>query len=158
MPPETTRRFSMAILLLATTFFVYSPSLRGDFLWDDDAYISQNEALTSLHGLHDIWFTPGSEQQYYPATFTVFWIAHHLWGLNPLGYHALNVLLHGLNAFFVGLVLEALGVPGAWIAACFFALHPVQAESVAWMTELKNVLSTFFYLLTLLLSEIDTVH
>jgi hypothetical protein len=140
----------MAVLLMVTTFLVYFPALRGDFLWDDDAYISQNGALTSAQGLHDIWFKPGSVQQYYPVTFTVFWIARHLWGLNPLGYHAVNILLHGLNAVLIGIILEGLGIPGAWIAAWLFALHPVQAESVAWMTELKNVLSTFFYLLTLL--------
>jgi hypothetical protein len=138
----------MAGLLLVTTFIVYSPALHGDFLWDDDAYISQNDALTSLQGLHDIWLKPGSSQQYYPLTFTVFWIEHHLWGLNTFGYHAVNVLLHSCNAVLMGFMLEGLGLPGAWIAAWLFALHPVQVESVAWMTELKNVLTTFFYLMS----------
>jgi hypothetical protein len=142
--------WGIALLLMATSYLIYSPSMRGDFLWDDDAYISQNDTLTSLQGLHDIWLKPGSVQQYYPVTFTVFWIAHHLWGLNPFGYHAINILLHGLNAFLIGYLLEGQGISGAWIVAWLFALHPVQTESVAWMTELKNVLSTFFYLLTLL--------
>ncbi len=144
----TSRR--LALLLIVSTFLVYLPCLHGTFLWDDDAYISQNDTLTSVQGLHDIWFKPGSVQQYYPVTFTVFWIEHHLWGLNPFGYHVVNVFLHGLNAVLVGLILEGLGLSGAWVAAWFFALHPVMAESVAWMTELKNVLSTFFYLLTVL--------
>ncbi len=145
----TSRR--IALLLIVSTILVYLPCLRGSFLWDDDAYISQNETLTSAHGLYDIWFKPGSVQQYYPVTFTVFWIEHRLWGLNPVGYHIVNVFLHGLNAILVGFILEGLGLSGAWAAAWLFALHPVMVESVAWMTELKNVLSTFFYLLTILM-------
>src|SRR5258707_657136 len=141
-------RLGFLALFWAASFLVYSPSLRDGFLWDDDAYISQNSALTSRQGLYDIWFTPGSVQQYYPVTFTVFWVARHLWGLNPLGYHAINIVLHGTNAFLLGVILESVALPGAWIAAALFTVHPVMAESVAWMTELKNVLSTFFYLLT----------
>src|SRR5205807_4809914 len=98
--------WGLAILILVSTFLAYSPSLRGDFLWDDDAYISQNDALTSLQGLHDIWLKPGTEQQYYPVTFTAFWMERHLWGLTPLGYHVVNVLFHGLNAVLIGLLLE----------------------------------------------------
>jgi hypothetical protein len=139
-------RLGPACLLLAVTALVYSPSLRGGFLWDDDAYIGRNQELTNAAGLRRIWLTPGSTQQYYPLTFTTFWIEYHLWGLRPIGYHLVNVLLHVVNAMLVWVLLEFLGVSGAWIAAWLFALHPVQVESVAWMTELKNVLSTFFYL------------
>jgi hypothetical protein len=143
------RTLVWAVLLLAATTLAYMPCLRGGFLWDDDAYISQNTELTNLQGLRDIWLKPGSVQQYYPLTFSVFWVEHHLWGLHPLGYHLVNTLLHGANAWLIGIILQELSLPGAWITAWLFALHPIQAESVAWMTELKNVLSTFFYLLTL---------
>jgi protein O-mannosyl-transferase len=149
-PNNSTNRW-IALLLLAVTVLVYAPCLHGTFIWDDEAYISQNSALTSVQGLHDIWLKPGAVQQYYPVTFTAFWLEYHLWGLNPLGYHLVNVLLHGLNAILLWCILSNLGVSGAWIAAWLFALHPVMAESVAWMTELKNVLSTFFYLLTVML-------
>src|SRR5262252_9012829 len=95
----------LAALLLIACFLIYAPSLRGKILWDDDAYISKNESLKNLQGLHDIWLKPGSVQQYYPVTFTVFWIEYHLWGLEPLGYHAVNILFHAANAFLIGIVL-----------------------------------------------------
>jgi protein O-mannosyl-transferase len=150
MDRSKAQTWGLAVTILVSTFLAYTPCLRGDFLWDDDAYISQNEELASLQGLHDIWFKPGSVQQYYPVTFTVFWMERHLWGLHSFGYHTVNIFLHSANAVLIGLILEGLGLSGAWIAAWLFALHPVQAESVAWMTELKNVLSTCFYLLTIL--------
>ncbi len=102
MRPRKIRRLGLFALLLAVTFASYIPCLHGQFLWDDDAYISKNAALTTTQGLHDLWFTPGTVDQYYPATFTVFWIGlPSLWGLRPFGYHLVNVLLRGSNADFV---------------------------------------------------------
>lgn len=132
--------------LFVACIIAYSPALEGGFVWDDDKYVSENPALRSLHGLHRVWFEVDATPQYYPLVFTVFWVEHQLWGLNPLGYHIVNVALHALCATMLWRVLRRLSVPGAGFAAAVFALHPVHVESVAWITECKNVLSGAFYL------------
>jgi tetratricopeptide (TPR) repeat protein len=139
-----------AVVLAAVTIFVYRPAWSGGFLWDDDVYITNNELLTVPDGLRRIWFSLDSPSQYFPLVYTTFRIEHALWGLNPTGYHWVNLVLHIANAMLVCLVLTRLKVPGAWLAGAIFALHPVQVESVAWITERKNVLMGFFFLLTLL--------
>lgn len=127
----------------------YWPSLRGGFLWDDNAHVTQPE-LQSLAGLARIWFEPGATQQYYPILHSVFWFEHHLWGDAAAGYHWLNLFLHAVAAGLLVSVLRKLSIPGAWLAGCLFALHPVCVESVAWISEQKNTLSTVFYLLAAL--------
>src|SRR5882724_9787197 len=129
---------------------MYQPAWNGGFLWDDDAYVTNNELLTAPDGLRRIWFSLDSPSQYFPLVYTTFRIERALWGLNPSGYHWVNLLLHVANALLVWRVLARLNVPGAWLAGAVFALHPVQVESVAWITERKNVLMGFFFLLTLL--------
>src|SRR6266403_1028728 len=143
------RAFIFAVVLAAVTIFVYRPAWHGGFLWDDDAYIINNELLTAPHGWQRIWFSLDSPSQYFPLTYSTFRIEHTLWGLNPTGYHCVNLLLHVATALLVWRVLARLNVPGAWLAGAIFALHPVQVESVAWITERKNVLMGFFFLLTL---------
>jgi protein O-mannosyl-transferase len=128
----------------------YIPAFGGEFIWDDETWVTANRALRTMDGLRAIWLTPSATPQYYPLLQTVLWAEYHLWGPHPLGYHLVNVLLHALNAGLVWLVLRRLAIPGSWMAAAVFALHPVHVESVAWITELKNVQSTFFYLLALL--------
>src|SRR5881227_703115 len=144
------RALILAVVLAAVTIFAYRPAWHAGFLWDDDAYIINNELLTSPHGWQRIWFSLDSPSQYFPLTYSTFRIEHALWGLNTTGYHWVNLLLHVGNALLIWAVLARLGVPGAWLAAAIFALHPVQVESVAWITERKNVLMGFFFLLTLL--------
>jgi len=139
-----------AVILAAVTILAYRPAWHGDFLWDDDAYIINNELLTAPDGWQRIWFSLDSPSQYFPLTYSTFRIEHALWGLNTTGYHWVNLLLHVANALLVWAALARLKIPGAWLAAAIFALHPVQVESVAWITELKNVLMAFFFLLTLL--------
>ncbi len=139
-----------AVVLTAVTILVYRPAWHGGFLWDDDDYIIKNELLTAPDGWQRIWFSLDSPSQYFPFTYSTFRIEHALWGLNTTGYHWVNLLLHVGSALLVWAVLARLRVPGAWLAAAIFALHPVQVESVAWITERKNVLMGFFFLLTLL--------
>jgi tetratricopeptide (TPR) repeat protein len=135
-------------LIVLLVMVVYLPALRGGFVWDDDDYVTANAALGGLDGLRRIWFEPGATPQYYPLTFSTFWLEQFAWGLRPPGYHLVNILLHAANAVLLWRVLRALAVPGAWLAAAIFALHPVHVESVAWIAERKNVLSGFFYLLS----------
>ena len=133
------------LLLLLAAFCAYAPALRGGLLWDDDAHVTK-PALQSLAGLGRIWFELGATQQYYPILHSAFWLEHRWWGDATLGYHVVNVLLHVAAALLLVRILQRLSIPGAWLAAFVFTLHPVQVESVAWITELKNVLSTVFYL------------
>src|SRR5205085_7393039 len=142
--------FIFALVLASVTIFAYWPAWNGGLLWDDDVYITNNELLTAPDGLRRIWFSLDSPSQYFPLVYTTFRIEHAVWGLDPTGYHWVNLLLHIANALLVWLVLARLKVPGAWLAGAIFALHPVQVESVAWITERKKVLMGFFFLLTLL--------
>lgn len=128
-------------IIVFATLLAYWPVYSAGFIWDDDTHITDNSSLTSLAGLWDIWFNLGATCQYYPLTFTVFWLDYHLWGLNPLGYHLQNVLLHGTVAVLLWQVLKRLEVRAAWLAGAIFALHPVAVMSVAWATELKNTLA-----------------
>lgn len=139
-----------AALIVLLTLLAYLPALKAGFIWDDDAYVTHNHLLTAPDGLFRIWFSFDSPSQYFPLTYTSLRIDRTLWGLNPFGYHLINVLLHSANALLVWALLIRLKIPGAWLAAAIFALHPVQVESVAWITERKNLLMCFFFLLSLL--------
>jgi hypothetical protein len=136
--------------IFIATFISYWPALRGDFIWDDDRHVSQNPTLRDLNGLRRIWFRWGATPQYYPMTHTSFWVERRVWGLDPTGYHVTNVALHAVNALLLWVLLRRLEVPGAWLAAAVFALHPVNVESVAWISERKNVLAMCFALISAL--------
>lgn len=144
-------------LILILTLIAYQPAIHGTLLWDDNRYVMTgvNTPLRDLSGLARIWFDPSTTKdasspefttvQYYPLTFTAFWIQYQLWGLNTVGYHLVNILLHAGAALVLWRLLKLLRVPGAWVAAAIFAVHPIEVESVAWITELKNVLSGLFF-------------
>jgi tetratricopeptide (TPR) repeat protein len=140
-----------AAALIGMTVLVYLPCMNGPLLWDDTEWFGAMEwNLRGWQGLWRLWTAPDSIQQFYPVTATSFWIDHHLWGAWTLPAHLLNVLLHGASAVLFWMLLQRLGLRGAWLAAALFAVHPVMVESVAWITERKNVLCTFFALLALL--------
>ncbi len=136
-------------LIVAVTLLAYWPVLSAGYVWDDFGHVTRAD-LRSLSGLARIWFEPGATQQYYPMLHSAFWLEHWLWGDSALGYHLLNVVLHATAACLLGTVLQRLKLPGAWLAALLFAVHPVAVESVAWIAEQKNTLSTVFYLCALL--------
>ena len=144
--PKTVGGVLPALALALLVVAAYLPALHAGFIWDDDAYVTANATLRTLDGLRRIWLEPGAVPQYYPLTFTSLWLDHHLWGVQPLGYHLVNVLLHGANVILVWVIGRRLALPGAWLAAAVFAVHPVHVESVAWVTERKNVLSGALYL------------
>lgn len=137
-------------LIAIAVVLAYQQAWHAGYIWDDDLYVTQNPLLTATDGLRRIWFSFDAPSQYFPLTYTTFRIEHALWGFDSSGYHWTNILLHAANALLVWRLLRVLRVPGAWFAAALFALHPVQVESVAWVTERKNVLMGFFFLLSLL--------
>ena len=149
--------------IVIATLVAYMPAMRAGFIWDDDSYVSDNHLLRNFSGLGKIWSlrvgtAPDGRQylvshtpQYYPLVFSTFWLESRLWGQsNPAGFHVVNILLHIANALLVWRICHRLGFGWAYLAALIFALHPVEVESVAWITERKNVLSGLFYLLALL--------
>ncbi len=130
-----------AAVLALLALVAFWPAINGTFLWDDDQYVTHNHALLDASGLKEIWKIPPGTIQYYPLTFTVFWVEHHIWENNALGYRVVNLLLHAGAAVVLWRILRRLKIPGAWAAAAIWAVHPLQAESVCWISECKNVLS-----------------
>ena len=121
----------------------YQPAWHGGLLWDDAAHVGGPE-LRTLDGLRRIWFVPRTTQQYYPLLHTSYWLQQRLWGDSPTGYHLVNLLLHIGCVVLVLKILRYLRIPGAELAAIIFALHPVNVETVAWISERKNTLSGLF--------------
>ncbi len=138
-----------AVVIAVATLWIYWPALHGGWLWDDDTYVTDNRLLHSLSGLGTLWFQPGAFRDWYPLEETALWLEWHLWGLDTLGYHLVNVVLHLANALLVWRLLNRLGLRLAWVGGLLFAIHPVQVESVAWISELKNTLSQLFILLAM---------
>ena len=142
--------WTFVAVIVPLTVLAYQPAWHGGFLWDDNGHITK-QTLRSAAGLLKIWFEPGATQQYYPVVHSTFWLQFHAWGLDTTGYHLLNIFLHATSACLLAVILRRLSVGGWWLAAALFALHPVQVESVAWITELKNTLSGVFYFAAALL-------
>lgn len=148
-PPAISKYLRGGTLIALATFALYLPAIFGSFIWDDPDYVVNNLSLRSLYGLWQIWTQPSASPQYYPLVFSGFWLEYHLWGLHPFGYHVINVALHAGSALLLWRIVDELNLPGGWLAAAIFATHPVHVESVAWISERKNVLSAVFYLLAL---------
>jgi tetratricopeptide (TPR) repeat protein len=134
-------------LLVLFVFLAYLPAMHGGFIWDDDAHLTANPCIVGPLGFKEIWTS--SAATYYPLVLSSFWVQHALWGLNPFPYHLVNIAMHAACVVMLWLVLRCLKVRGAWFGAALWGLHPVQVESVAWITELKNTQSGLFYLLAI---------
>ena len=140
------REWLWAFLLIALVFVSYARVFNAGFIWDDESHLTQNPCIVGPLGLKEVWTS--ARAVYYPLVLTTFWILHKFVGLSPWPYHLLNVLLHAGSAVLLWQVLRQLNVRGAWLGAALWALHPVMVQSVAWVTELKNTQSGFFYLLS----------
>jgi protein O-mannosyl-transferase len=140
------RRLLLCAALVVPIAFSYRTIWHSGFIWDDDAHLTASPCIVGPLGLKEVWTTP--EGNYFPLVLTHFWVLHKLWGLNPLPYHAITLLMHLGCAFLLWNTLSALGVRGAWLGAALWSLHPVQAESVAWVSESINTQSGLFFLLS----------
>ena len=142
---QATLTWLMFFVLSVVVFVAYSPAINGGMIWDDDGHVTK-PALRTWHGLTRIWFELGATQQYYPLLHSAFWVEHKLWGDAVIGYHLANIVQHLCAAGLLLLILKKLQIPGAELATAIFALHPVNVESVAWISEQKNTLSAVFYM------------
>jgi tetratricopeptide (TPR) repeat protein len=150
LDPSARRRLAWTLmppLFAAAVFCAYWPVLHAGFIWDDDRIIQTNPLLANAEGLWRLWFDIGAIGQYYPLAFSTFWFEFHAFGMNPLWFHLDNLLLHLCSVIILWRVLLRLKIPGAWAAALLFAVHPMQVESVGWVSERKNCMSGVFYLL-----------
>ena len=120
-----------ALLLSALVFMAYAQVFSAGFIWDDESHLTRNPCVIGPLGLKEIWTS--AQAVYYPLVLTTFWMLHKFVGLNPLPYHALNVLLHATSAILLWRVLRLLQVRGAWLGAALWALHPAMVQSVAWV-------------------------
>ncbi len=138
--------------IFAMVCAAYLPAISGGYVWDDDA-ITDNPQVRTAPGIVGIWTAPAAnlkEKHYWPMVYTSYWLEDRLFGLNPVINHLINVILHAANAILIALLLAQMGVGCAWLAAAIFALHPAHVESVAWVIERKDGLSTLLYLLSFL--------
>ena len=134
----------LALILLPV--LAYAPSLSGGFLWDDYQLIN-NPLVHEPDGLGRIW--SGREAiDYYPIYYSAFWLEWHLWGDNPTGYHVVNLAFHILSSLLLWRLLARIGFRSAPLCALLFAIHPVNAATVGWVSEQKNTLSMVFALLS----------
>jgi tetratricopeptide (TPR) repeat protein len=140
------RRFWLAAAVLAgVTLLAYLPAFHAGFVWDDDSFLTMNPLIRASDGLHRFWFTTQAAD-YWPVTSSTLWLEWRLWGMNPAGYHATNVALHLVEVVLLWAILRRLAIPGAWLAALLFAVHPVNVESVTWIAQRKNLTAMLFYL------------
>ncbi len=138
------------LLIVAVTLWIYWPALRGDLIWDDGWYITTNPLLRDWTGLWKFWFQPGSWVEYYPINESLLWLEYQLWGERTPGYHIVTLIWHVAGALMVWRLLSKFGLRLAWVGGFLFAIHPVQVESVAWISELKNTMSLPFAVLAMI--------
>src|SRR5436853_3768523 len=159
-------RWRAPLLVALFTLAAFLPTLQNQFVsWDDDKNFLENPHYRGLGWTHLRWMWTTHLGHYIPLTWMTLGLDYLLWGLNPVGYHLTSLLLHVVNAvvfFFVVLRILTRALPSpserghalavsAGVAALVFAIHPLRVESVAWVTERRDVLSGLFYLVAILL-------
>lgn len=151
----------LASLVGLAAFLVYLPSLGNGFVnWDDSVYVYDNPMISSLNPGFIKWvLTAIVCGNWHPLTMLSLAIDYHFWGLEPMGFHLVNIILHSLNTFLVFLLAHrlfkcCLGPTEVLIATAttslLFGIHPIHVESVSWISERKDVLYSFFYILSIL--------
>ncbi len=148
-PVLNVRMLAGAALIAVVVMLVYFPALSGGFILDDMIYVTNQPLNNSLEGLYQFWFTTEAPD-YYPASNTTLWIEWRLWGMKPTGYHVTNLILHIVESLLIWVILQKLSIPGAFLAALIFAVHPVNVESVAWIAQRKGLMAILFFLLSIL--------
>jgi tetratricopeptide (TPR) repeat protein len=151
VPAKTNKNIYYGLFAIAIlTFLLYSAGFKNGFVWDDDDYIKNNPLIHSIN-LKDIFsnFVMGN---YHPLTILVYAIEFKAFGLSETGYHVINALIHVLNTIFVFYLVNLLcGRPAvALIASLLFGIHPLHVESVTWASELKDLLYSLFFIVTLI--------
>ncbi len=150
-----------SLVLLAVTLFLFMPSMKGTFLWDDHYFVSQNPMILGPHFLRNFMRSPfggppGLDEQslrlgqampfYRPLTSFSYWLDYHIWGLNPAGFHLVNIILHFFNGLLVLLIFTRLGIrpAPAFFGALLFSVFPIHFENVSWISGRPDLLSFFF--------------
>ncbi|MGE3682858.1 MAG: tetratricopeptide repeat protein [Bdellovibrionales bacterium] len=132
----------------------FYPALGGGFIWDDFTYLIQSELVRAPDGLRRIWLTQEGVD-FWPLSYSLFFLEWRIWGENPLGYHGVNLLLHFLNSLLIWRILVRLGFRFAFLSALLFAVHPLSVDAVAWIIQTKT---TFASLLALLSIDLYLVY
>ncbi|CAN5631981.1 tetratricopeptide repeat protein [soil metagenome] len=145
------RWFFAALALAVLAIAAAAPALSGKFLPQDDLHVTENTALRLWQGLVPIWRTPQRMDAPYPITFTSYLLQYRIFRDSPVGYHAVSLMLHAGVVLLLWTLLRKLELPGAWVAAALFAVHPVPIATVAWISQQKVLLCAAFYLVALLL-------
>jgi len=148
VPSGENLTYKVLIILLAG-LLIYAPVFHAGWLWDDDQEITASAVLPDPNGLVKIW-AGNAGADYLPLKTTVQWLFFRAIGTNQTGWHLLNISLHLACALLVWKVFARLGIREAWLGGLLFCIHPILAESVAWVSELKNTLSLFFLLFSML--------
>ncbi|MBC8108999.1 MAG: tetratricopeptide repeat protein [Anaerolineae bacterium] len=146
--PTAGRELMLGCALFVMTLTVFSPSLWNGFIWDDNDHLDRNIHLYDSLDVLSIWTVIGATPQFYPVVFSSFCLEYRIWGLRAMGYHLDNMLIQAASAVLLWRLLRRLGMGGAWVAAAVFAIHPVQVETVAWISERKNLLCGLFSILS----------
>lgn len=148
-------RFILLVcLILVIVSVAFLPLCKNGFVnWDDDTYVCDNTSIRtlSLHSINGI-FTSFYMGNYHPVTMVAYLLEYHFFQLQPLGYHIISLLLHLFNCLLVFYLILKLThkFPVAFITVIFWSIHPLNVESVAWISEMKGLLSALFYLSALI--------